>query len=89
MDVGNYGSNSDKGIFKHSNSGRKFLLNELGLYPRKPLSGFPQAGLLPYCFVGDEAFPLSVDLMKPYPKSTLRNKIGRRQPGFQLSSMPC
>ena len=57
VDVGNYGSNSDTGIFKHSHFGQKFLLNELGLPPRKPLPGFPQAGLLPHCFVGDEAFP--------------------------------
>ena len=68
VDVGNYGSNSDTGIFKHSHFGQKFLLNELGLPSRKPLPGFPQAGLLPHCFVGDEAFPLSVDLMQPYPR---------------------
>ena len=57
VDVGNYGSNSDTGKFKHSHFGQKFLLNELGLPPRKPLPGFPQAGLLPHCFMGDEAFP--------------------------------
>ena len=45
VDVGNYGSNSDTGIFKHSHFGQKFLLNELGLPPRKSLPGFPQAGL--------------------------------------------
>ena len=31
VDVGNYDSNSDTGIFKHSHFGQKFLLNELGL----------------------------------------------------------
>ena len=75
VDVGNYGSNSDTGIFKHSDFGQKFLLNELGLPPREPLPGFPQAGLLPHCFVEDEAFPLSVDLMKPYPRGQRGTKL--------------
>ena len=64
-DVVNYGSNSDTGIFKHSHFGQIFLMNDLGLPPKKPLPGFPEAGLLPHCFIGDEAFPPSVDLMRP------------------------
>ena len=88
VDVGNYGSNSDTGISKHSHFRQKFLLNELA--PRKPLPGFLQAGLLPHCFVGDEAFPLSVDLMRPYPRGQRgTNKTGRRQTGIQLSTEPC
>ena len=75
VDVGNYGSNSDTGIFKHSHFGQKFLLNELGLLPRQPLPGFPQAGLLPHYFMGDEAFPLSVDLMRPYPGGQRGTKL--------------
>ena len=43
--------------------------------PRKPLPGFPQAGLLPHCFVGDEAFPLSVDLMRPYHRGQRGTKL--------------
>ena len=78
VDVGNYGSNSDTGIFKHSNFGQKFLLNELGLPPRKPLPGFPQAGLLPHCFVGDEAFPVCGP-HATLPQRTERNKTGRGQ----------
>ena len=81
VDVGNYGSNSDTGIFKHSHFGQKFLLNELGLPPRKPLPGFPQAGLLPHCFVGDEAFPPSVGPHETLPQRTERNQTGRRQAG--------
>ena len=43
--------------------------------PRKPLPGFPQAGQLPHYFVGDEAFPLSVDLMRPYPRGQRGTKL--------------
>ena len=77
VDVGNYGSNSDTGIFKHSHFGQKFLLNELGLPPRKPLLGFPQAGQLPHCFMGDEAFPPSVDLMRPYLRGQRGTKLAK------------
>ena len=59
----------------NSHFGQKFLLNELGLPPRKPPTGFPQAGLLSHCFVGDEAFPLSVDLIKPYPRGQRGTKL--------------
>ena len=79
VDVGNYGSNSDTGIFKHSYFGQKFLMNDLGLPPRKLLPGFPEAGLLPHCFIGDEAFPLSVDLMRPYPRGHRGTKLSEDQ----------
>ena len=79
VDVENYGSNSDTGIFKHSNFGQKFLMNQLGLPSRKPLPGFPEAGVLPHCFVGDEAFPLSVDLMRPYPRGQRGIKLSEDQ----------
>ena len=75
VDVGNYASNSDTGTLKYSNLVRNFNKN-LALLPGNTLPGFPEAGLSPYCFVGDEAFPLSVNLMRPYP---------RRQKGTKLS----
>ena len=56
VDVGNYGSNSDSGIFRNSNFGRKFLSEDLNLPPRKTLPAFPQAGLLPHCIMADDAF---------------------------------
>ena len=80
VDVGNYGSNSDLGIFKHSAFGLKFMANELQMPPPKMLPGFPQAGLLPHCIVGDEAFPLRPDIMKPYP----RGQRGIKLPEDQL-----
>ena len=68
-----------QGYSKHSNFGQKFLMNQLGLPPRKPLPGFPEAGVLPHCFVGEEAFPLSVDLMRPYPRGQRGIKLSEDQ----------
>ena len=79
VDVGNYGSNSDLGIFKHSAFGLKFMAEDLQIPGRKMLPGFPQAGLLPHCIVGDEAFPLRPDLMKPFPRGQRGNKLPEDQ----------
>ena len=53
VDVGNYGSNSDTGIWKNSVIGRRHINDDLGLPPRKLLPRYPKAGLIPHCFVGD------------------------------------
>ena len=37
--------------------------------PPKALPNFPNMGELPHCIVGDEAFPLRMDLMRPYPRA--------------------
>ena len=85
VDVGNYGSNSDTGIFKHLHFGQKFLMNDLELPPRKPLPGFPEAGLLLHCFIGDEAFS---GLNEALPQRTERNKDVRRPTCVQLLFEP-
>ena len=73
IDVGNYGSNSDPGIFRNSTFGDIFLKGKVNIPGRKMLPDFPQAGLLPHCIVGDKAFPLRVDLMKPYSRPNKNN----------------
>ena len=73
--VGNYGSNSDSGVFRHSNFERKFLRGDLNLSPHKPLPAFPEAGLLPHCIMADNAFPLRPDLLKPFPRGAQGHKI--------------
>ena len=75
VDVGNYGSNADSAIFRNSQFGLRFLQGQLALPARKLLPDYPQAGLLPHCFVGDEAFPLRPDPMKPYPRGERGNKL--------------
>ena len=52
---------------------------DLQIPARKMLPGFPQAGLLPHCIVGDEAFPLRPDLMKPFPRGMRGNKLPEDQ----------
>ena len=57
INVGNYGSNGDSGIFKNSSLGEAFTDQLLDI------PGYPEGGALPHCIVADEAFPLGMDLM--------------------------
>ena len=68
VDVGNYGSNSDTGIWKHSIIGQCHINDDLGLPQRKMLPGCLEAGLIPHCFVGDEAFGLAPNMMRLFPR---------------------
>lgn len=65
VDVGHMGSNSDAGIYANT-FGQKIEHNELNL-PRGT-SALPGSNIETPCFfVGDDAFPLSTRMMKPYP----------------------
>ena len=65
VDIGGYGRRSDGGIFKDSIIGQKFTRKEMNLPEWKSviIDGPP----LPYVLVGDEAFPLTEYLLRPYP----------------------
>ena len=63
IDVGNYGSNGDSGIFKNSSLGEAFTGQLLDIPGPKRLPGYLEGGALPHCIVADEAFPLRMDLM--------------------------
>ena len=67
VDIDQYGSNADGGIFQRSVFGSRFLRRDLGIPPPKVIENAPHLGLIPHCIVGDEAFPLRIDLMRPYP----------------------
>ena len=65
VDVGSYGKEGDSGIFDKSELGRKFSSGDMFPPPQK----LPKTDVvLPHVFVGDEAFRLHPNMMKPYSK---------------------
>lgn len=65
VDIGAYGRRSDGGIFKDSAIGKAFDEGRMNIpQPAAIREGGP---ILPYCLVGDEAFPLKSYLLRPYP----------------------
>ncbi|XP_017493417.1 PREDICTED: putative nuclease HARBI1 [Rhagoletis zephyria] len=69
VDVGALGSQSDGGVFARSTFGNMILRNSLELPPDDYLPGTNT--IFPYYFVGDNAFPLKKNLMRPYPGRNL------------------
>jgi hypothetical protein len=69
IDVGSYGREGDAGIYLKSNFGTKIINNEFNIPPPQAL---PQTNtVLPHVILGDEAFALHENLMKPFPKRQL------------------
>ena len=75
IDVGQYGSSADGGVFRRSEMGKRFYNRELNIPEPKQLPNAPHVGLIPHCIVGDEAFPLRIDLMRPYPRSSRNENL--------------
>lgn len=64
MDVGAFGSQSDGGVLRASAFGQALFNNNLQIPNDAPL---PSEEIpFPYFFVGDEAFPLLKNLMRPF-----------------------
>lgn len=67
VDVGAEGRQSDGGIFRNSEIGKRFESNSFKLPNSRQIeTGGPA---LPYVLVADEAFPLSTYIMRPYSRS--------------------
>ncbi|XP_031351048.1 uncharacterized protein LOC116176561 [Photinus pyralis] len=64
--IGSYGSQSDGGIMNASLFGKDLLNCTLDLPDDSPLPGSNVP--VPFYLVGDEAFPLRPNLMRPYSK---------------------
>ncbi|XP_055919377.1 putative nuclease HARBI1 isoform X2 [Eupeodes corollae] len=62
IDVGAYGSEGDASVFLTSSFGRSIVQNTIAL----PESTYIGCNQMPFVFVGDDAFPLSERIMKPY-----------------------
>lgn len=65
VDIGAQGRQSDGGVFRNSLIGRKLVEKSLKIPPPQIVSDGRDP--LPFVIVGDEAFPLLENLMRPYP----------------------
>lgn len=69
VDVGSYGKQSDGGIFRESALGKALASGRMEIPNAKYV---PEGDIkLPYVIIGDEAYPLLVDLLKPYSRNSL------------------
>lgn len=75
VDVGAQGRMNDSGVFACTSLYRKMMRGELLIPPPEPLPG--QQKSVPYIFVGDDAFPLSTSILKPYPGNYDKGSIER------------
>jgi len=65
VDIGAPGRCSDGGVFSSSEMGKGFVHKTLSFPIEKEIDN--KSGPIPYYAVGDEAFPLLENLMRPYP----------------------
>ena len=68
-----YGYHSDGGVFSNSAFGQAIESESLVIPPPRALAG--TSTMVPFMFVGDEAFPLRPNLMRPYPGRYLYLKL--------------
>lgn len=64
--VGEFGRASDGGIYASSDLGRGMAAQTLQVPEDEIIPGADHLGKMPYCMVGDAAFPLRPYLMRPY-----------------------
>ena len=74
-------------MFKNSNLGQAFVNGELDIPEPEELPNYPEGGVLPYCWVCDEAFPCRMDLMLPYPRGirAVRLPLAQKIFNYRLS----
>ena len=70
VNIGEAGRQSDGGVFANSNLGRSIVNDYFNLPQPKKLYSESEF-LFPYVFVGDDAFPMRHNLLKPYSSSNL------------------
>lgn len=65
VDIGAEGRHSDGGVFKNSSIGKLINTNNMQFPAPRPLKR-QNSNNLNYYIVGDEAFPLTTSIMRPY-----------------------
>ena len=83
IQVGDYGKDSDGGIYKSSALGMGMAAGTLDVPADAPLPGFAGLQSMPYVMVADAAFPLKPYLMKPYPEKKINHQ--KRIYNYRLS----
>jgi hypothetical protein len=66
IDVGAYGRENDSSIFSNSSFGKVFSSGNLNVPPMRNIPGTSVS--IPLYFIGNEAFPLKPNLMRPFPR---------------------
>ena len=70
VDIGEAGRESDRGVFSNSILGYS-IVNDLFEIPDPEKLDESIDFLYPYVFIGDDAFPMRSNLIKPYPRGDL------------------
>nr|XP_022907898.1 protein ALP1-like [Onthophagus taurus] len=83
VDIGSYGKNSDGGIFAHSTLGRALEQNNLNIPYPVELPGTNQKAN--FVIVGNEAFPLKPNLLRPYSSPQQRDDTTKKIFNYRLS----
>lgn len=83
IDVGSQGRFSDGNVFSTSVLAKRMLKHTLHLPAPTVLP--PLVDPIPYVFVGDEAFPLSENMMRPYPKRSVTDNYENKVFNYRLS----
>ncbi|XP_064639343.1 uncharacterized protein LOC135494929 [Lineus longissimus] len=81
VDAGTNGRVGDGGVFRKSDLNSAMKDGTINFPPHERLTGGQMA--VPYFIVGDDAFPLQKDLMKPYPFRDM--DISKRTLNYRLS----
>lgn len=82
VDIGQIGSASDSGIWDRSEFGTAWKNKAVNTPPPIPLPGTQE--LTEYVMVGDEAFPLQANLLRPFPGRDLDTMVKKRY-NYRLS----
>lgn len=67
VDIGSYGKEGDAGILAKSQIGKEIYNDEFN-FPPPSLLPYSKNIILPHVIIGDDAFKLNKNVMKPYPK---------------------